>query len=312
MNPQPQLETATRPRCPHCDTLINLKTGRCWMCEKTPEEWAIESEEATVGPVETEPQAEIETAVAQPYEPVPNCYGSGGCRLLNEPSCSHAAACEAAFADDSDAEPDSEITGDESGEPEPEDLDEPVTLTRRELYALADRAGVDPFTGEPRERRYVQLTLDEQYFPLIQNVRVNFSGGMVRSLADLREYARPVGLNPGHDIEVTMTGYIAGVGLKFSPEGSGKAGSLNIVLTDLLNLVVEPTQYAAKEKAEGNGKPDVDEAPAPEYGEDFDPSLCPPQEERLPGLDQTEEASGDTDGGDGDTEAEEEGDDDGE
>ncbi len=42
---QPQSETCERERCPHCHTLLHLDSRRCWACQKTPEEWAVERDD---------------------------------------------------------------------------------------------------------------------------------------------------------------------------------------------------------------------------------------------------------------------------
>ena len=73
MHPQPQVETATRPRCPHCGTLLKLKTGRCWVCQKNPEEWAAESQESEVtveGTVITMPESkpQVDTETGEVYK----------------------------------------------------------------------------------------------------------------------------------------------------------------------------------------------------------------------------------------------------
>jgi hypothetical protein len=54
--PHPALETSDRPRCPHCNRLLERNTGKCWSCKKTPQEW-----EDTVHVVNTNPIVEGET-----------------------------------------------------------------------------------------------------------------------------------------------------------------------------------------------------------------------------------------------------------
>ncbi len=113
---------------------------------------------------------------------------------------------------------------------------------------------IDSETGEVLGRG-VQPTLDDAIFKPMQltTVRVNFSGGFDMKLEDLRAYADEEGLHPGRDVEVTLQGYICGAAIKWKRgEDSGRAGALNISLTDLLNLEVQATSYTTDEMEEGD------------------------------------------------------------
>lgn len=66
MNPQPALDA--RPRCPHCDLLIELDSGKCWSCKKTPEYW-IEQEESMETAVITEAPVELEVGRQATLDP---------------------------------------------------------------------------------------------------------------------------------------------------------------------------------------------------------------------------------------------------
>jgi hypothetical protein len=149
--------------------------------------------------------------------------------------------------------------------------------TADEALAAAEAEALDP-TEPPAVRAPMQMTLDEQMFPLIRSVRVNITGGLDHNLATLRQAALPVGLQPGHDVRMVLHGYIVGAGVKFSREGGGKSGSINLFVTEMESFEVAPTRYAAMAVIDPpSKKKDADEAPDPQYGDDFDPSLCPEQ-----------------------------------
>ena len=64
MNTQALVETPDRERCPHCHTLLFRGTRQCWMCEKTPEEWAQTSdiqEVPVLAVVDSKPEVDVET-----------------------------------------------------------------------------------------------------------------------------------------------------------------------------------------------------------------------------------------------------------
>jgi hypothetical protein len=88
-----------------------------------------------------------------------------------------------------------------------------------------------------------QPTLDAAIFkPLVvENVRINFSGGMEMPLKALEEKFNGQPIAPGSDIEFIVRGYICGAGVKWK-EGDKKGtsvGNVNVNLTKL-NAVIKP------------------------------------------------------------------------
>ena len=65
MKPQAVLETE-RERCPHCHTLLFRGTRQCWVCEKTPEEWAETSDTKEVKVQEQTSTLALESKEAEP------------------------------------------------------------------------------------------------------------------------------------------------------------------------------------------------------------------------------------------------------
>ena len=109
-NTNPTLDTASRPRCPHCNPpkgYLLDKTGKCWACGKTPEEWG--NEMAKQGSTST-------------LDSVHACYGTIGAHAKGCPveNCQMVEACTREAATMEPIEPTDELVGDGSGEALPE------------------------------------------------------------------------------------------------------------------------------------------------------------------------------------------------
>ena len=216
---QSEHESNERPRCARCGHLLNLRTGRCWACGRTQEEW--ESEKAAMeAHMNPEPSSETLDNPDREMEITDVPWGDTPTPVQPDGWCGYAdreahsgAPCPEPPHSGAPCGPDCEwwrplpkatVSLSHDGEA----FTDPISLEefRRRAEAVEEHLGCQ--TGEI----FRQQTLDPTIFPAAERrdvpmVNLSLTGKIPLTQSEWESYCDQ-GLEAGRMVKMTLTGYL--------------------------------------------------------------------------------------------------------